>query len=49
MAELRAAHVPVTVPELNSLWADAAQRDRALAGLVSDGLAVQQEQGYVLP
>jgi A/G-specific adenine glycosylase len=49
MAELRAAHVPVTVAEITSLWADATQRDRALAGLVSDGLAVQQEQGYVLP
>lgn len=49
MAELRAAHLPVTVREINTLWADAAQRDRALAGLVADGLAMQQEQGYVLP
>ncbi|MBG6239749.1 A/G-specific adenine glycosylase [Mycetocola sp. CAN_C7] len=49
MAELRAAHVPVTAPEIESLWTDAAQRERALAGLISDGLAVKQEQGYVLP
>ena len=49
MAELRAAHVPVTQVEIDSLWPDATQRDRALAGLVSDGLAVKQEQGYVLP
>lgn len=49
MAELRAARVPVTGGEIESLWPDASQRDRALAGLVADGLAVEQEQGYVLP
>jgi A/G-specific adenine glycosylase len=49
MAELRAAHIPVTAPEIETLWADAPQRDRALAGLVSDGLAVYAETGYVLP
>lgn len=49
MAELRAAHLPVTAIEIETLWADAAQRDRALAGLVSDGLAVYAETGYVLP
>ncbi|MFU8945797.1 A/G-specific adenine glycosylase [Mycetocola zhadangensis] len=49
MAELRAAHVPVTALEIETLWADAPQRDRALAGLVSDGLAVYAETGYVLP
>ena len=49
MAELRAAHVPVTTEEIESLWPDAVQRDRALAGLVADGLAVKRETGYVLP
>ncbi|MCP2031854.1 A/G-specific adenine glycosylase [Okibacterium sp. HSC-33S16] len=49
MAELRAAHVPVTSAEIETLWADATQRDRALAGLVTDGLAVHRETGYLLP
>ncbi|PWC07282.1 A/G-specific adenine glycosylase [Mycetocola zhujimingii] len=49
MAELRAAHVPVTRAEIDSLWPDAVQRERALAGLVADGLAVNAETGYVLP
>ena len=49
MAELRASHVPVTAIEIETLWTDAIQRDRALAGLVSDGLAVYAETGYVLP
>ena len=49
MAELRAAHVPVTATEIETLWADAVQRDRALAGLVADGLAVYAETGYLLP
>jgi A/G-specific adenine glycosylase len=49
MAELRAAHVPVSPAEIASLWPDAPQLDRALAGLLSDGLAVEREQGYVLP
>lgn len=40
MAELRATHHPVTAAEIEGLWADAVQRDRALAGLVADGLAV---------
>lgn len=49
MAELRSAHVPVSAVEIDSLWPDAAQRERALAGLLADGLAVHREQGYVLP
>lgn len=40
MRELRAAHRPVARVELASTWPDAAQLDRAIAGLVSDGLAV---------
>jgi A/G-specific adenine glycosylase len=35
---------------LPSLWTDAAQRERALAGLLADGLAVgDPERGYALP
>ncbi|MET0955191.1 MAG: A/G-specific adenine glycosylase [Cryobacterium sp.] len=45
MAELRATHHPVTAAEIEGLWADAVQRDRALAGLVADGLAVPVEPG----
>jgi A/G-specific adenine glycosylase len=49
MRELRAAHVPVSDAEIAALWPDEAQRDRALAGLVADGLAVRDSVGYVLP
>lgn len=49
LAELRASHIPVTADELESTWPDAAQRDRALAGLLADGLAVAAEGGYTLP
>jgi A/G-specific adenine glycosylase len=45
MAELRATHHPVTATEIEGLWADAAQRDRALAGLLADGLAVPAGPG----
>jgi A/G-specific adenine glycosylase len=49
MRELRAAHRPVAPTELAAVWADAAQLDRAVAGLVSDGLAVSAEEGLRLP
>jgi len=49
MAELRAAHLPVTPAEIEGVWADAVQRERALAGLLADGLAVETPEGYVLP
>jgi len=45
MAELRATHHPVTDAEIDTVWPDAAQRDRALAGLLADGLAVLVEPG----
>ncbi|MCU1444699.1 A/G-specific adenine glycosylase [Cryobacterium sp.] len=45
MAELRSTHHPVTAAEVESLWSDAGQRDRALAGLLADGLAVTIEPG----
>ncbi|ROQ63929.1 A/G-specific DNA-adenine glycosylase [Rathayibacter sp. PhB152] len=50
LAELRAAHGPVTAAEIASLWPDAEQRDRALAGLLADGLATgTPDDGYLLP
>lgn len=49
MRELRAAHRPVTRVELAALWADAAQVDRAIAGLLDDGLAVADAEGFHLP
>ncbi|MGW4927682.1 A/G-specific adenine glycosylase [Agromyces sp. NPDC004153] len=45
MRELRAAHRPVARDELTGLWADAAQLDRAIDGLVADGLAVADAEG----
>ncbi len=45
MAELRATHHPVTDGEIDTVWPDAEQRDRALAGLLADGLAVLVEPG----
>jgi len=49
MRELRAAHRPVTRAELAPAWADAAQLDRAVAGLLADGLAVSDDEGLHLP
>lgn len=49
LAELRAVHLPVTAAELENVWPDAEQRERALAGLLTDGLAVRAEGGFTLP
>ncbi|MFF2496200.1 A/G-specific adenine glycosylase [Agromyces sp. NPDC058064] len=49
MRELRAAHRPVTRAELSGVWGDAAQLERAIAGLVADGLAVATADGMTLP
>jgi A/G-specific adenine glycosylase len=50
MAELRASDVPVTTAEIDSIWSDASQRERALAGLLKDGLLRgDQLEGYQLP
>ncbi|HET8958753.1 MAG TPA: A/G-specific adenine glycosylase [Microcella sp.] len=49
MAALRGADA-VSHDEVAALWPDAVQRERALAGLLSDGLAVgDPERGYRLP
>lgn len=50
MAELRSSDVPVTRSEIDLVWPDDAQRERALASLVRDGLAVGDDaRGYTLP
>jgi A/G-specific adenine glycosylase len=49
LRELRAAHRAVTRAELGPVWADAAQLDRAVGGLVADGLAVSDDEGLRLP
>ncbi len=50
MAELRASDIPVSHAEIEQVWTDAAQRERALAGLLQDGLAVgDAASGYRLP
>jgi A/G-specific adenine glycosylase len=50
MKELRSAHKPVTSAEIDAVWPDAAQRERALRGLLADGLAVASALGgYTLP
>lgn len=45
MAALRAAHAPLTADLLADVWSDGVQRDRALAGLVADGLVVRAPDG----
>ncbi|CAN5189720.1 hypothetical protein BH09ACT5_BH09ACT5_02040 [soil metagenome] len=49
MAELRGSDIPVTAVELETVWPDAVQRERALAGLLADGLAVRAGNGFELP
>ncbi|GAA1220574.1 A/G-specific adenine glycosylase [Rhodoglobus aureus] len=49
LAELRASDVPVTTDEIAQVWPDADQRERALSGLLTDGLAVQVDSEYELP
>ncbi|WP_022881740.1 HhH-GPD family protein [Gryllotalpicola ginsengisoli] len=49
LRELRAAHAPVTDAGLEPLWDDRRQLARALDGLIADGLAVREGDGYALP
>jgi A/G-specific adenine glycosylase len=49
LKELRASDVAVTPLEIDTVWADATQRQRALAGLLRDGLVVEVDGGYELP
>ncbi len=50
LAELRTSEHPVPAARLDAVWPDAAQRARALDGLVADGLADPLPDGtYALP
>jgi len=50
LAVLRQAHGPVPKAALDAVWDDAVQRERALDGLVADGLAEVLDDGtYRLP
>ena len=49
MTELREAPGHVDRADLDAVWPDAAQRERALAGLLADGLVVRDGQRYRLP
>jgi A/G-specific adenine glycosylase len=50
LAVLRHAGGPVEKPELDIVWADAPQRERALDGLIADGLVDPLDDGrYALP
>jgi len=49
MAELRSTHRPVTDAEIQTLWPEATQLQRALASLVADGLALSVLGGFALP
>ena len=49
LRELRGSDIPVSAAEIATVWPDAVQRDRALAGLLADGLAVASADGYGLP
>lgn len=50
LRELRAADIPVPGGVIATLWPDATQLDRALAGLLADGLVTGDPvDGYTLP
>jgi A/G-specific adenine glycosylase len=50
LAVLRHAEGPVDKPELDIVWSDALQRERALDGLIADGLVDPLDDGrYALP
>ena len=49
MAALRHSEVPVAPADLRRVWPDGAQYDRALAGLLADGLAAGGSEGIGLP
>ena len=49
LRELRAADAPVPAHAIAGLWPDPVQRERALAGLLVDRLAVKTAAGFTLP
>jgi A/G-specific adenine glycosylase len=49
LAMLRESHGALPTAALAAAWDDDAQRERALAGLLADGLVVERAGGYSLP
>ncbi len=49
LRELRDSELPVPAARVDQLWTDPTQRERALAGLLRDGLVVAERDGYALP
>jgi A/G-specific adenine glycosylase len=50
LRELRGSDIPVPADAVDAVWPDAVQRERALAGLLRDGLVVgDRAAGYALP
>ena len=49
LAVLRASDGPVPAARLDVVWADEVQRDRALAGLLDDGLVRERAGSFTLP
>lgn len=49
LRKLRASDVPVSISEFELVTTHAAQRTRAIAGVLADGLMVQVDGGYALP
>lgn len=48
LKELRGSTIPVSAEEIAAVWPDAVQRERALAGLIADGLAAAHQGGFTL-
>jgi A/G-specific adenine glycosylase len=49
LAVVRAADTSVDSAQLDAVWPDPTQRDRALASLIADGLVVRSGDRYALP
>ncbi|PZQ91774.1 MAG: adenine glycosylase [Leifsonia xyli] len=49
LRELRASELPVPAERIAELWPDAVQRERALVGLLADGLVERAGAGFALP
>ena len=49
LRELRDSELPVPAVRVTELWPDEVQRERALAGLLADGLVVAEGDAFALP
>jgi A/G-specific adenine glycosylase len=49
LAQIRAAEVPVSGDEIDTVWLDATQLERAMASLLRDGLVIAVDDGFELP